>query len=245
MMPRSAAYESAVNGAADASSTRPKPLAFAQVSAERHLDWDGCFNARDLGGLRGTLGTTLWGAVVRSDKLDELSVEGWDAVREHGIRTVVDLRDPSEHRVHDVLDERPGTVSTPVFDFDDRAFWDEWDWHQRDAAPFVPGAFYRGALERWPERLAAAVAAVADAPEGGVLIHCHIGRDRTGLVAALVLSLVGIPLDEIRRRLRAQRRAARAALRRMAPRRCRRRDARAARARPLAPGPSRAASSCV
>jgi protein tyrosine/serine phosphatase len=167
------------------------------VSAERHLDWEGAFNARDLGGLRGSLGTTRWGALVRSDNLDELTAAGWEAVRGHGIRTVVDLRDPSEHRVHDILDERPGTVSTPVFDFDDGDFWEQWDWQQRDTAPFVPGAFYRGALARWPHRLVAAVAAVAEAPEGGVLIHCHIGRDRTGLVAALVLSLVGIPLDEI------------------------------------------------
>jgi protein tyrosine/serine phosphatase len=158
----------------------------------RHLDWHGCFNARDLGGLRGTLGTTRQGALVRSDNLDELTAAGWDSVRAHGIRTIVDLRDPSEHRVHDILDERPGTVSTPVFSFDDTEFWERWD-----AAPSVPGAFNRAALERWPDRFAAAVAAVADAPAGGVLIHCHIGRDRTGLVAALVLSLVGIPLDEI------------------------------------------------
>jgi protein tyrosine/serine phosphatase len=167
------------------------------MTAERHLDWDGAFNARDLGGLRGALGTTRRGALVRSDNLDELSAAGWDAVYAHGIRTVVDLRDPSEHRAHDVLDERPGTVSTPVFDFDDREFWDRWDWHQRDAVPFVPGAFYRGALERWPQRFADAVAAIADAPAGGVLIHCHIGRDRTGLVAALAMALAGIPLDEI------------------------------------------------
>jgi protein-tyrosine phosphatase len=166
------------------------------MALERHLDWDGASNARDLGGLRGSLGTTRWGALVRSDNLDELTAAGWEAVRAHGVRTVVDLRDPSEHRVHDVLDERPGTVSTPVFDFDDSDFWEHWHTRERDA-PHVPGAFNRSALERWPERFATAVAAVADAPEGGVLIHCHIGRDRTGLVAALVLALVGVPLAEI------------------------------------------------
>jgi protein-tyrosine phosphatase len=162
------------------------------MTIERHLDWDGAFNARDLGGLRGSLGTTRWGALVRSDNLDELTPVGWEAVRAHGIRTIVDLRDPSEHQAHDVLDERPGTVATPVFDFDDTVFWERWD-----GAAFAPGAFYRGALERWPERFAAAVAAIAEAPDGGVLIHCQIGRDRTGLVAALVLTLVGIPLEEI------------------------------------------------
>jgi protein tyrosine/serine phosphatase len=42
-------------------------------------------------------------------------------------------------------------------------------------------------------RMAAAVAAVADAPAEGVLVHCHSGRDRTGIVSALMLSLAGVP----------------------------------------------------
>jgi len=64
---------------------------------ERHLVWDGCFNVRDLGGHRtGDGRTTHFGAVVRSDAPDRLSDAGWAALESHGVRTIVDLRDPSE-----------------------------------------------------------------------------------------------------------------------------------------------------
>jgi protein tyrosine/serine phosphatase len=70
----------------------PVPLSF-----DRHLNWEGCFNARDLGGLRTTDGcVTRWGAVVRSDSLDHLSAAGWSALQAHGIRTIVDLRNDQD-----------------------------------------------------------------------------------------------------------------------------------------------------
>ena len=56
---------------------------------------------------------------------------------------------------------------------------------------------YTGLLDRRPELFARAVAAVADAPEGPVLVHCAAGKDRTGLVVALALSLVGADLDAL------------------------------------------------
>ena len=59
---------------------------------QRHLDWEGCFNARDLGELRTPDGReTLWGRVVRADALDSLTVAGWAALSDHGVRTVTDL----------------------------------------------------------------------------------------------------------------------------------------------------------
>ena len=79
------------------------------------------------------------------------------------------------------------TVHVPMDDVDDTRFWREmWD-GGLDGTPL----YYRPFLERKPERCVAAVAAVADAPPGGVLVHCGIGRDRTGLVALLLLALVG------------------------------------------------------
>jgi hypothetical protein len=47
------------------------------------------------------------------------------------------------------------------------------------------------------EGIAAAVAAIADAPPGAVLVHCHAGKDRTGIVVALVLALFGVSDTEI------------------------------------------------
>ena len=57
--------------------------------------------------------------------------------------------------------------------------------------------YYGAALERWPERAAAAVAAVARAEPGGVVVHCGLGRDRTGLVTMLLLALVGVAPQDI------------------------------------------------
>jgi protein-tyrosine phosphatase len=160
------------------------------MHAERHLCWDGCANVRDLGGLPTSDGrTTRWGAVVRSDSPDGLSAAGRAALEHHGIRTIVDLRSPSEQN-GSVLG--PATVMhVPVLDFEDAPFWDRWG-----GATDTVG-FYRALLERWPVRFADAVAAVARAEPGGVLVHCRLGRDRTALVAAFVLELVGVPRETI------------------------------------------------
>ncbi len=60
---------------------------------DRHLDWDGCCNVRDLGGLPTVDGaTTAWGAIVRSDNPAHLTPAGWRALLAHGVRTVIALR---------------------------------------------------------------------------------------------------------------------------------------------------------
>jgi hypothetical protein len=58
------------------------------VTVDRQLNWDGCFNVRELGGFRAADGReTRWGAVVRSDSPERLTVAGWSALQAHGIRT--------------------------------------------------------------------------------------------------------------------------------------------------------------
>jgi hypothetical protein len=62
------------------------------VRGQRELDWDGCYNVRDLGGLPTAHGrTTRWGAPVRADAPSGLTEAGWRAVRDHGVTTVIDL----------------------------------------------------------------------------------------------------------------------------------------------------------
>ena len=81
------------------------------MTDDRHLDWQGCHNARDLGGLRtADGGETRWGAVVRADAPDQLSADGWAALEAHGIRTIVDLRNDDELRP-DLVDRPPGLTT--------------------------------------------------------------------------------------------------------------------------------------
>jgi hypothetical protein len=63
----------------------------------RTLDWDGCFNVRDLGGLPlEDGGETRRGVLVRSDSVRKLSDDGWRSLEAHGIERIVDLRWPEE-----------------------------------------------------------------------------------------------------------------------------------------------------
>lgn len=144
----------------------------------RHLDWDGCFNVRDLGGLPTAGGaTTRWGAVVRADALSGLTSAGWAALVEHGVRTVVDLRDDDE--LADDAVPRPRGVTTIHVALDgneDRDFWDAWDCGPQFGTPL----YYLPHLTRMPDRSVAVLTAIARAGPGGVAFHCGAGRDRAG-----------------------------------------------------------------
>ena len=67
---------------------------------------------------------------------------------------------------------------------------------QGDATGFTR-VIYLEVLEEHRAKLAEAVAAVGHAAAGGVVVHCHAGKDRTGLVTALLLRLAGVPIDEV------------------------------------------------
>ena len=157
---------------------------------ERHLDWPACANVRDLGGLRTNGGRhTRWGAAIRSDSLDRLTPEGWQALQAYGVRTVIDLRNEIER---DAEPYRCDVTVVPaaIEDDADTEFVARW-------RPFSSPHYYRAALDRWPTRTAAAISAFVHARPGGVVIHCGLGRDRTGLVTILLLALAGVAAEVI------------------------------------------------
>jgi protein-tyrosine phosphatase len=113
------------------------------VSPDRHLDWEGCANVRDLGGLRAAGGrSTRRGAVVRADAADRLTAAGWSSLRAHGIRTVIDLRNDDE-RTPDVSPRPPGiaTVHLPLDGVEDTEFWDYCWRNELDGSPLYYGRF--------------------------------------------------------------------------------------------------------
>jgi protein-tyrosine phosphatase len=169
----------------------------------RDLVWDGCLNVRDLGGLpTRDGGETRFGAIVRADNVRQLSPQGWHALAEHGVRTVIDLRSDRE-----LLDDPPADIPVsvrhvPFF----KACEEEWadiDIELAAASAAAPdGASakrdrYLIVLDRFSANVAAAVRAVADAAEGGVVIHCAGGKDRTGLVSAFLLDVAGVGAETI------------------------------------------------
>jgi protein-tyrosine phosphatase len=159
----------------------------------RRLEWEGCLNARDLGGYATQDGReTRWGTVVRSDSPAALTDTGRAALADYGVRAIVDLRLPAE------LADDPNPFAEPGdhgIAYTNVSIIDP-------AAGFPPDTVtlaenYLWSLERFSGLVAQAVEAVARAPEGAVLIHCAAGKDRTGLISALLLGLAGVPAETI------------------------------------------------
>lgn len=85
------------------------------------------------------------------------------------------------------------TIQIAIEDVTDMEFVQMWATTELWCTPL----YYKDALRRWPERYAAVVSAIAHAKPGGVLFHCIRGNDRTGIIALLILALVGVTLDDI------------------------------------------------
>jgi protein-tyrosine phosphatase len=165
----------------------------------RDLDWDGCLNVRELGGHpTRDGGMTRRGSIVRADSMRRLTDAGWESAVAYGIRTVVDLRTDRERDADAPADLPIEVVHVELFG-EDPAFSDEVDptiGASDDPAARIAGT-YLDLLERFRANVVAALRAIADGDEGGVAIHCAGGKDRTGIVTALLLSLAGVERAEI------------------------------------------------
>lgn len=142
---------------------------------------------------------TVFGAVVRADSVRRLSEPGWAQLADYGIRTIVDLRFQDELAADPPFEAPVEVVNVPVLPDPASSHWDEIDAVSRAAPDAATGtrAVYLEFLERFSGGFALAVSAVAGAAPGGVVIHCMAGKDRTGLVSALLLRLAGVPVMDV------------------------------------------------
>ncbi|MCI0397869.1 MAG: tyrosine-protein phosphatase [Chloroflexi bacterium] len=165
---------------------------------QRHLAWEGCYNARDLGGLPTVNGgETRWQAVIRSDLLGRLTAQGRQALLDYGVRTIIDLRGPQE------VQEQPSAFTVPTNNLHAPTYVNlPLEKYHPPVSALINKAASRAEvyciiLDHYPDATAEVMRAIAGAPPGGVVIHCHSGTDRTGIVAALLLSLAGVPVATI------------------------------------------------
>jgi protein tyrosine/serine phosphatase len=167
-------------------------------------------NVRDLGGLPTTDGgTTVAGRVLRSENLQELTPgDVARLVDDFGLTTVVDLRSTNEvtiegpapldaltgvrHAHHPLLKE-----FLDVSDTVKAALVTESAEADRIRYPDDPMCgHYLGYLENRPEEVAGALRSIATAP-GAAIVHCAAGKDRTGVIVALALTVAGVEPDAI------------------------------------------------
>ena len=181
-------------------SVRPSHDRF--LTEERGLHFDGMVNARDLGGLPlSSGGVSDCGRLVRSASPQLLTQRGAEQMWQYGIRTVVDLRTSGEQQRegHGPLDEyyqdgRINHVDAPLLSDDSWAT----DPVGTPAALGDPASHYISYLTNGPMtvRIASEVASTA-AQGGSTLLHCAFGKDRTGVITAVLLDAVGVGHDAI------------------------------------------------
>lgn len=160
---------------------------------DRILAWDGLGNGRDLGGLPvAGGGHTRARSVVRSANLDHLTADGWRALTEYGIRTVIDLRNDDE--VEAPAAARPAdlaVIRVPVDQFIEPGWYNTVS--DLDGTPRILAPYLRDGAKAMAEF----VTAVAGAKPGGILVHSEIGRDRAGLATLVLLGLAGVDHEAI------------------------------------------------
>jgi hypothetical protein len=146
------------------------------------MDWDGAVNAWHVAG-----------GIYRMGRREWLTEAGWRQAFDDGVRTVVDLRNTAEGRRRDTDPEVPAAawagmdvVQAPTEEPGDPQF-------TALTGPYLNDpAYYAENARLFPEKLVGVFRAIAlGAPKGNVVLHCAAGRDRSGLVAAMVQDLAG------------------------------------------------------
>ena len=158
----------------------------------RHLGLAGTYNLRDTGGYRTMDGrTTRWRTFFRSDSLHRVPPMAQTTLLNYGVRTVIDLRRSDElHGAPNVFANSSEVVYHHLSLLADSR-------PERKVAPRALPDIYRLILEQRQEQLRQTLATLA-APGGlPAIVHCTAGKDRTGLIVALLLGLVGVPAATI------------------------------------------------
>jgi len=164
----------------------------------RWVDVDGLHNVRDLGGVPVADGVTARGVVLRGETVVHLSDCGAEQLRALGVRHVLDLREPDERELDgygplghafdrsDMLHEAVPVAGAHI----------DQDPVGREHDPIVLADRYVAYLDAGSFRLAEALARAAWSTST-LYVHCAVGKDRTGVVAALLLALAGADDDAI------------------------------------------------
>lgn len=169
---------------------RCDPSIMNTPSPDRHIAIPGTCNVRDLGGYPADQGQTQWRRLLRADSLSEMDEAGKRQLLNAGLATVIDLRQASEAaRAPDPFTSQDPVVQhrIPVFE---GIIPKSWPAGAADTDMLF--VLYTKALEACGAAFAQVLTTISRADPGLVLFHCSAGKDRTGLVAGLLLALAGV-----------------------------------------------------
>jgi protein-tyrosine phosphatase len=159
-------------------------------NSERLLTFPALLNARDLGGYPTVDGgQTRWRSLLRSDDLAQLTPVGVQALAEFGVETVLDLRWAEEI----ALNPSPIGAQAPQIRYIHSSLLASTPAQWRELSKSCEKELWKCVvLEKVRPQLATVLKVIASAPAGPLLFHCVAGKDRTGIIAALMLTLAEV-----------------------------------------------------
>jgi protein-tyrosine phosphatase len=165
----------------------------SSVTGDRRLPFAGATNFRDLGGYATRDGgVTRWGLVYRSDGLQQLTDDDIAHYDQLGIRVVYDLRrDDEREQLPNRVESVGLCIMTPVTEAGIEPFDRSGAADQRDGERLLRNMYGR-MLEHSGRVIGTMFGGLASRSSLPAVFHCHAGKDRTGLVAALLLEALGV-----------------------------------------------------
>jgi len=152
-------------------------------------------NCRDLGGYPTPQGITKWRSFLRSGDLGRMNDQEGKVLHDFGVRSVIDLRSPEECELSPNPLAADPRFRYTIVDLIPRPLDGE-TFMTRDLSKITLGDLYVSILEH-KRQIQRVFTQIADAPAGAVLFHCTAGKDRTGVVAMLLLGLAGVDEKDI------------------------------------------------
>ena len=163
----------------------------------RRIEIDGAYNVRDIGGYETADGrTTRWETFLRADNVSTLPQHSQDTLTSTiGLKTVIDLRRQVEidRQPDNVLGRSPHVIYHNIDIVGDMVF----DQVESDKPRDVIHRSYGNMLDRRGWKFGEALRVMAQPGALPAMYHCMGGQDRTGLISALLLGLVGVPKETI------------------------------------------------
>ncbi len=179
----------------------PLPPHARNEKGRREIELPNAFNFRDVGGYRTADGRFLrWGQIYRSGTLANLTQADHQVLHKLGIRTIYDLRSPAEvAQQPDCLPQpAPSYRHLPLISYDGSvAQLQTLRRYRRQMDQMLLHIYTHVVLDQNAHHLGDILRQLANPAHRPALIHCAVGKDRTGMVIALLLALLGVSEETI------------------------------------------------
>ena len=164
------------------------------MNPKRRLEIEGAYNVRDLGGYSTRDGSrTRWMRFLRADSLHRLSHSAQTTLLDYGVRTIIDLRRTNETRAEPNVFAGSAVVEYHHLNMiGDEDFGIE-PLPEETERPLQIANDYFWFLGKFQIQVNQILETLVDAGNQAALFHCAGGKDRTGLISALLLGLAGVP----------------------------------------------------